>query len=858
MSIRFTQAFCFRLGLCLAFILLGRSSAVATILSATVTADDDYDAYIALSDSETGTLFLKNVGIWNSPESGQVELTAGVVNYLHIVARDLFGPPSSLIGTFTLSDTDFVFPNGSQTISTNPVHWKMGRVGFGSGYEPITDIGPNGNSPWGTMAGIAANARYIWTQFTAGEHYFSIAIIPSDATGNYRYLLDPDSSETGDEVEQTSPIPVSHTYLEGGRKALLSADPGRIGVHIQEDVNVSGTGGSSENTILAETEFLADDFVVTTNTNLRKAVVSLNMSVKGIIVGGAGSSTSTDESSSSRGIVDIWIRVNESEVFTGNAEVTASHTIGRADPGTSLSSNSTGMLEGIFPQDVSDPQGTYASSFSIPLDTIIQTDPFEVEVGVPNKVEVRLTARTITSTSNGTASARVDLSGGVTFPENFPVMTLPEGFTVTSPTANILENTFEPKKPPVVFLDGIFLQIPPIEGESTAEGHENWIDLNSISTSVYQAVSSIASFTQRRGTAVLRDTWVRKDIDKSSPKLIEAVLDGRIFPEAAIEVNRPLADGRQVYLNYRMQDVMVTSVEVDDDPSNPAIEEFVAFNYGYANWDYREFSLDGRLKSETSLWWNIEAGKGGLSSTTGDNQPPTIRPVDAQVFDPGSLVNLDLFIDDADSSPENLSVEVSTSRPDMISDLSLTGTGSSRTLTFRTSALLSQSAVVSVRVADAFDVRSISFLVTGSEPTPYEAFLSAYFSDEELQNDALSSPLQDPDFDNLPTIIEYLLGTNPLEFNYESEAFLVTEFEEAGVRKIRVEFLRRINDPNVSGDFWGSSDMNSWAILDTANPLYEEQVLPSSDPSFEEVTATITYPDGTDSYFIRFHVLNQN
>jgi len=90
------------------------STAEATTLSGNLTADNLFDAYISTDDTVLGTLITSG-NSWPTTVSfsGQA-LTAGVTNYLHIVATDQ-GKPDMFIGSFSLSDSLFHFANAPRT-----------------------------------------------------------------------------------------------------------------------------------------------------------------------------------------------------------------------------------------------------------------------------------------------------------------------------------------------------------------------------------------------------------------------------------------------------------------------------------------------------------------------------------------------------------------------------------------------------------------------------------------------------------------------------------------------------------------------------------------------------------------------
>ena len=112
--------------------------------------------------------------------------------YLHISAKDVFGPPSAFLGSFKLSGTGFIFANGSQSLVSDSINWEVNTIGFGSTFNtPYDGFGTNGVEPWGTIASIAPNAHWIWTGpgGTVGEAYFTTMISPIPEPQTYAMFL---------------------------------------------------------------------------------------------------------------------------------------------------------------------------------------------------------------------------------------------------------------------------------------------------------------------------------------------------------------------------------------------------------------------------------------------------------------------------------------------------------------------------------------------------------------------------------------------------------------------------------------------------------------------------------------------
>lgn len=164
-------------------IVLGLASAASAqvTLSANMTADNEFTAYISTSPTLEGTSFLSG-NSWPSTFSGSTVLNDAGTYYLHVFAIDR-GPPMMFIGDFTLDNVDATFQNGAQTLTTDAVNWVVSSTGFGDSTVAPADLGQNGASPWGSFALIDSSARYIWHPSSSQVAYFSttITVVPAPA-----------------------------------------------------------------------------------------------------------------------------------------------------------------------------------------------------------------------------------------------------------------------------------------------------------------------------------------------------------------------------------------------------------------------------------------------------------------------------------------------------------------------------------------------------------------------------------------------------------------------------------------------------------------------------------------------------
>ena len=90
----------------------------------------------------------------------------------------------------------------------------------------------------------------------------------------------------------------------------------------------------------------------------------------------------------------------------------------------------------------------------------------------------------------------------------------------------------------------LFIKFDGVDGEAKDKDHKQWSDLLSMSWGVHKAGGGATGQTRRRGVATVDDVNITKELDKSSPKLAEAVLTGKVFPKVEIHNTATYGEGR--------------------------------------------------------------------------------------------------------------------------------------------------------------------------------------------------------------------------------------------------------------------------------------------------------------------------
>lgn len=421
-----------------------------------------------------------------------------------------------------------------------------------------------------------------------------------------------------------------------------------------------------------------------------------------------------------------------------------------------------------------------------------------------------------------------------------------------------------------------YLKIDEIKGESKAADHKEWIIIDGIVSGGLRERMIDGTPT---GTREHKPLTVTKSIDKASPLLMSTLTTGETIPEVTFEAterypspdgNDPTADREEVYLRYTLVDVLVTSIDLaseQNDDHGGVPTETVGILPAYAEWHVRQLGPDGLLVDSAGAFFDIDLNESG---------PATIAPVIEQAENvevaAGETVEVEIRIEDFDTPHLELDLGVE-------SDPARTNIGPVKwmapemiRISLTTTTAASGQIPVTLRASDGENTSSMSFSVfVDSTGTPWDGFMMAYFTEEERADPSISSPIEDPDGDDLDTLLEFLLGANPREFTPVEIRQDGTGGGGGGGRiaiwpayldpdddgdSIDIEFDRRVDDPRITLFIMASFDGgSSWTRLEPGtgeNPLYKEGTEWKENAIYESVSGTIDPPDEATSTLLRF------
>lgn len=153
-----------------------------------------------------------------------------------------------------------------------------------------------------------------------------------------------------------------------------------------------------------------------------------------------------------------------------------------------------------------------------------------------------------------------------------------------------------------------YIKFDGIDGEFQDKDHKNWSVIESFSQVLHKTGGGKSGSSRRGGDVQFEDVHVAKEVDKSSPKLAEAVAKGKVFAKVEIHVTASYTDqGRVTYYAYELKNVQVTSYQVGGSPENRPNEQ-LSLNFEEIKCTYTEMDNAGKKKGNVEYTWKVEAG----------------------------------------------------------------------------------------------------------------------------------------------------------------------------------------------------------------------------------------------------------
>ncbi|MGA2254366.1 MAG: type VI secretion system tube protein Hcp [Thermoguttaceae bacterium] len=155
----------------------------------------------------------------------------------------------------------------------------------------------------------------------------------------------------------------------------------------------------------------------------------------------------------------------------------------------------------------------------------------------------------------------------------------------------------------------LFIKFDGVDGQAKDKDHKGWADTLSMTWGVHKAGGGATGQTRHRGVATVEDFVITKELDKSSPKLAEGVLTGKVYPKVEIHDTATYGDGRATFLKFELKNVHITSYNLSAAGGGDAVPtEVMTLNPEEIKKTYVEYDEKGGKKGNVEMTWKVEEG----------------------------------------------------------------------------------------------------------------------------------------------------------------------------------------------------------------------------------------------------------
>ena len=123
-------------------------------------------------------------------------------------------------------------------------------------------------------------------------------------------------------------------------------------------------------------------------------------------------------------------------------------------------------------------------------------------------------------------------------------------------------------------------------------------------------LANVSTSGYKKSRADFQDLSIVKELDMSSPLINKACWSGQHIDQVTLRLNRAGGKERQKYMEYIMENVIISSVSVGGGGGIPT--ESVTFNYGRITTTYtKQARKGGGGAGEVPAAWDLEANDHG-------------------------------------------------------------------------------------------------------------------------------------------------------------------------------------------------------------------------------------------------------
>ncbi len=147
-----------------------------------------------------------------------------------------------------------------------------------------------------------------------------------------------------------------------------------------------------------------------------------------------------------------------------------------------------------------------------------------------------------------------------------------------------------------------------IKGDVTADGHTDWIELNSFQWGVGRGISSPTGGSKDRESSApsLSEITVTKAQDSASGKLLTEAFQGEGV-KCVLDFCKTDAGKLEVYMTYELEDTMISGYSISSGGDRPS--ESLSLNFVKINFVPKVADKDGKMSNGDAVQYDIGQAK---------------------------------------------------------------------------------------------------------------------------------------------------------------------------------------------------------------------------------------------------------
>lgn len=157
-----------------------------------------------------------------------------------------------------------------------------------------------------------------------------------------------------------------------------------------------------------------------------------------------------------------------------------------------------------------------------------------------------------------------------------------------------------------------YVNLGSIKGNSQDSNHKEWIEVSMISQSVNRNINATAKPREAltKSQVHLGGIQLQKNADESSPELVGAVCEGKVFPEVTIDLVRVGPDGNEVFYQWILTDAFISNYGVTGaNMGSIDTSENLTICYSTIKWSYKKKDEKGKPQGSVDAGWDVGSNK---------------------------------------------------------------------------------------------------------------------------------------------------------------------------------------------------------------------------------------------------------